>query len=147
MVYDGGSSAGWTPLDLHIPNQESQTPQKQLQPTPQPEFQAPQQKQTTPGQRVAYLRVSSTDQNVARQREAIGAVDREFVDKISARSRDNRQGLSDCMDYLRSGDTLLVASIDRLARSLVDLKDLINQITDKGARVRFIKENLESTLR
>lgn len=143
VVYDGGSSAGWTPLDLHIPDQEPQTTQEHTQPNPQPKSQAPQQEQTTPGQRVAYLRVSSTDQNVTRQREAIGVADREFVDKISARSRNNRQGLSDCMDYLRSGDTLLVASIDRLARSLVDLKDLINQITDKGARVRFIKENLE----
>lgn len=143
VLYDGGSSAGWTPLDLHIPDQEPPAPQVQPQPNPQTESRTPHQEQVTPAQKVAYLRVSSTDQNVARQREAIGVVDREFVDKISARSRDDRQGLSDCIDYLRAGDTLYVASIDRLARSLVDLKDLINQVTDKGARVQFIKENLE----
>lgn len=94
------------------------------------------------GQQVSYIRVSTAEQNLARQRESTGPVDREFQDKISARSRDNRKGLEDCIDYLRGHDQLYVASIDRLARSLVDLQSLISQITDKGASVHFLKENL-----
>lgn len=94
------------------------------------------------GQQVSYIRVSSIDQNLARQREMIGPVDREFVDKISARSRDNRPGLDDCIAYLRHGDALQVASIDRLARSLMDLRGIIDQITAKGASVHFVKEHL-----
>ncbi|WP_255997856.1 recombinase family protein [Corynebacterium sp. CCUG 71335] len=91
---------------------------------------------------MSYIRVSSVDQNLARQREMVGAVDREFGDEISARSRDNRPGLDDCLAYLRHGDTLQVASIDRLARSLVDLRGIIDQITAQGASVRFVKEHL-----
>lgn len=95
------------------------------------------------GQRVSYIRVSTADQNLARQREAIGPIDREFQDKISARSRADRQGLEDCLDYLRAGDVLYVSSIDRLARSLVDLQRLIDEICRKGASVHFIKEHLD----
>lgn len=94
------------------------------------------------GQRVGYLRVSSTDQNLARQREALGVLDREFVDELSARSRAQRPGLEECVAYLRSGDELVVASIDRLARSLVDLRGIIDRVTAKGASVLFLKEHL-----
>lgn len=108
-------------------------PEETLTPTP---------KTTDLGQRVGYVRVSSADQNLARQREAIGAVDREFVDELSARSRAQRPGLEECIAYLRNHDELVVASIDRLARSLVDLRTIIDQVTAKGASVRFIKEGL-----
>lgn len=94
------------------------------------------------GQRVSYIRVSTAEQNIARQREMIGAVDKEFQDTISARSRADRAGLEACIDYLREHDQLVVASIDRLARSLTDLQQLIAEITAKGASVYFIKENL-----
>ncbi|MCQ9335093.1 recombinase family protein [Corynebacterium phoceense] len=53
------------------------------------------------GQTVSYIRVSSTDQNLARQREGLGDVDKEFSDKLSARSRATRPGLDACIDYLR----------------------------------------------
>lgn len=79
---------------------------------------------------------------LARQREALGEVDREFVDELSARSRAQRPGLEECIAYLRSGDELVVASIDRLARSLVDLRSIIDQVTEKGAAVRFLNEGL-----
>lgn len=94
------------------------------------------------GQNVSYVRVSSKDQNLARQRESIGPVDREFVDQLTARTRAPRPGLEECVNYLRRGDTLHVASIDRLARSLVDLRGIIDQITSKGATVHFLKEHL-----
>ncbi|MCK2201635.1 recombinase family protein [Corynebacterium callunae] len=102
----------------------------------------PVQKAASGGQRVGYLRVSSTDQNLARQREALGVLDREFVDELSARSRAQRPGLEECVAYLRNSDELVVASIDRLARSLVDLRAIIDRVTAKGASVHFLKEGL-----
>lgn len=97
-----------------------------------------------PGHKVGYLRVSSKDQNLSRQRDTMATVGvtKEFVDELSARSRADRPGLKDCMDYLRDGDELHIASIDRLARSLVDLKQLIDELTEKGVTVIFHKENL-----
>lgn len=96
------------------------------------------------GQKVSYLRVSSKDQSIARQREALAhlGIRKEFVDEISARSRADRPGLAVCLEYLRDGDELHVASIDRLARSLIDLKELITEITDEGVTVVFHKEGL-----
>lgn len=94
------------------------------------------------GQTVSYLRVSSTDQNLARQREIVGHVDREFAEHVSARSTVDRAQLAECIAYLREGDTLRVASIDRLARSLVDLRSLVDTITAKGAVLVFVQEGL-----
>ena len=93
------------------------------------------------GQTVGYVRVSSTDQNLARQLGAIGQVDRVFEDKVSGGSRTQRQGLADCLRYIRDGDIVRVASMDRLARSLVDLQQIVDEILAKGASVQFIKEN------
>ncbi|WP_375537782.1 recombinase family protein [Curtobacterium sp. MCBD17_030] len=91
-------------------------------------------------QTVAYVRVSSTDQNLDRQREAIGDVDRVFEEKVSGGSRTDRAALLDCIRYIRDGDTVRVASMDRLARSLGDLRDIVDEITAKGASVEFVKE-------
>ncbi|WP_084374761.1 recombinase family protein [Dietzia papillomatosis] len=92
------------------------------------------------GQRVAYVRVSAADQNEARQLEAVGECDRVYVEKESGRSRAGRQKLAECIGYLRDGDELVVASMDRLARSLVDLKQIVGEITAKGASVKFVHE-------
>lgn len=96
------------------------------------------------GQKVSYLRVSSKDQSIARQREALAhlGIRKEFIDEISARSRADRPGLQACLEYLRAGDELHVASIDRLARSLIDLKGLITELTTQGVTVVFHKEGL-----
>jgi DNA invertase Pin-like site-specific DNA recombinase len=93
------------------------------------------------GQTVGYVRVSSADQNRARQLESIGQVDRVFEDKVSGGSRNDRKGLADCISYLRDGDLLRVASMDRLARSLVDLQQIVDEIVTKGGSVHFVKEN------
>lgn len=97
---------------------------------------------TPPGQRVSYIRVSSTDQNPARQREAVGRVDREFLDMISGRSTSGRTGLAEALTYLRAGDELVVASIDRLARSLYDLRQIVDKVVERGAAVHFVKEHM-----
>ena len=92
---------------------------------------------------VGYIRVSSTTQNTARQLSDI-KLDKEFVDKMSGSSKD-RQGLADCMAYVRQGDVLVVESIDRLARNLRDLQEIVDSLITKGVEVRFIKENLTFT--
>lgn len=91
-------------------------------------------------QLVGYLRVSSLDQNLARQLEAIGEVDRVFSDKVSGGSRESRVALEECIKYIRNGDVVRVASMDRLARSLRDMRDIVDEILGKGASVEFVKE-------
>lgn len=95
----------------------------------------------TVGQVVGYARVSSTDQSLERQLVALGDVDRLFTDKVSGRTRADRVGLTQCLEYLREGDTLRVASMDRLARSLADLRTIVEELVAKGVTVVFLKES------
>lgn len=92
------------------------------------------------GQVVGYVRVSTVDQNLDRQIEAIGEVDKLFQEKVSGANRTERPALAACLSYIREGDTVLVASMDRLARSLVDLQQIVDEIASKGATVQFLKE-------
>lgn len=94
-------------------------------------------------QRVGYKRVSTIDQNPARQLEGI-AVDRTFTDKVSGKNTDRPQ-LQEMLAYIREGDTVVVHSLDRLARNLVDLHDIVTTVTDKKASVIFVTENLTFT--
>ena len=90
------------------------------------------------GQRVGYIRVSTVEQNNQRQKEllnASGKIDRFFEDKISGRTKAARPGLGECMAYVRDGDELVVSSIDRLARSLADLRNIVDELTNKGGQV------------
>lgn len=89
---------------------------------------------------VAYVRVSSVDQNPGRQLEAVGEVDRVFEEKVSGGSRADRVALLDCIRYVREGDVVKVALMDRLARSLGDPRDIVDEVTGKGASVVFVKE-------
>lgn len=91
-------------------------------------------------QTVGYIRVSSLGQNTARQLEGI-KLDKEFVD-IMTGSVKERKNLIACLDYVREGDTLLVDSIDRLARNLRHLQEIVCELLQKGVKVRFVKENL-----
>lgn len=93
---------------------------------------------------VGYARVSSTDQHLARQIEALKGVAglaRIYSDKASGKDAD-REGLQECLDYLTEGDTLAVASMDRLARSLPDLLAIVHGLARRGVGVRFLKEGL-----
>lgn len=94
------------------------------------------------GQVVGYVRVSAADQNPDRQLEALGECTKIFTDKISGKSRSKRTGLASLMDYIREGDTVRVASMDRLGRSTRDLFDLVDEIVAKGAGVEFLKERI-----
>lgn len=90
--------------------------------------------------RVGYIRVSSIDQNLDRQLDD-QKLDKTFKDKLSGGNR-NRPGLERCLEYLRDGDVLIIHSIDRLARDLRDLQDIVEQVIASGASVQFIKEGL-----
>ncbi len=89
---------------------------------------------------VGYIRVSSQGQNTDRQLADI-KLDKEFVDMVTGSTKD-RKGLNECLAYVREGDRLVVHSIDRLARNLQDLQELVNTLINKGVSVQFIKENL-----
>lgn len=98
------------------------------------------------GQTIAYRRVSSTDQNSVRQLEG-RTFDAEYEDKASGKDT-KRPGLEAMLRHIRSGDTVVVHSIDRLARSMADLLALVRTITgskDQGgkeAALEFVKEGL-----
>jgi DNA invertase Pin-like site-specific DNA recombinase len=84
--------------------------------------------------------VSSVDQNTDRQL-AEEHLDKTFTDKVSGKDR-NRPELTRALDYVRDGDELVVHSMDRLARNLLDLQQIVQQCVDKGVKVRFLKEKL-----
>ncbi|MGL5330171.1 MAG: recombinase family protein [Peptostreptococcaceae bacterium] len=95
----------------------------------------------------SYLRCSTEKQNEIRQlkkaMEELG-IDKEYIylDKVSGKSRNNRIELQRLLDDTVSGDEIYVHEISRLARSIVDLKSLVDEIIDKGASIHFIKENM-----
>lgn len=92
---------------------------------------------------IGYIRVSSTDQNTARQLEGV-ALDEVFTDKVSAANTD-RPELQAMLRHVRKGDVLHVHSIDRLARSLEDLLALVKGLISRGVAVSFHKEQLHFT--
>jgi len=90
-----------------------------------------------------YIRVSTIDQNTDRQLDGL-KLDRVWKEKISGKTKD-RPLLNECLEHLRSGDTLHVHSMDRLARNLKDLQELVEDLTGRGIKVQFHKENLTFT--
>lgn len=89
--------------------------------------------------RVGYRRVSSVDQSLARQ--DLGDCERVFEEKLSGSSA-NRPALQEMIAFVRTDDEVVVHSIDRLARNLMDLQSIIKELNDKGASVHFITEQL-----
>lgn len=94
-------------------------------------------------ERIAYRRVSSTDQNTARQLDGM-TFDTEYEDRVSGGTR-NRPALLEALKYCRKYDTLVVHSMDRLARNLGDLLALVQELNAKGVAVEFVKEHLTFT--
>ncbi|WP_319466995.1 recombinase family protein [uncultured Pseudodesulfovibrio sp.] len=92
---------------------------------------------------IAYIRVSSVDQNTDRQLDGL-TFEETFTEKASAATT-KRPELENCLRYLRKGDTLHVHSIDRLARNLEDLLRLLNELVGRSVAVKFHKEHLTFT--
>ena len=95
------------------------------------------------GQRIGYVRVSSFDQNPERQLEQV-SVNRLFTDKASGKDT-QRPELERLLAFVREGDTVVVHSMDRLARNLDDLRRLVQGLTQRGVRIEFVKESLNFT--
>src|SRR5579864_6383305 len=95
------------------------------------------------GYTIGYRRVSSEDQNELRQLEGI-EVKKMFTDKLSGKDA-NRPELRAALEFCREGDTLVVHSMDRLARNLGALRNVVLGLTARGVKVQFIKEALVFT--
>ena len=92
------------------------------------------------GKKIGYIRVSSLDQNHARQLEDI-ELDKCFIDKASGKDV-NRPQLQEMLNYVRDGDEIIVHSMDRLARNLDDLRKIVNNLTKQKIKIQFLKEGL-----
>ena len=92
------------------------------------------------GQRIGYIRVSSIGQNTDRQLDGV-ELDERFEDKCSGKDRE-RPALQAMLKHARKGDTVLVHSMDRFARNLTDLLNLVKELTGRGIIVEFKKEKL-----
>lgn len=95
---------------------------------------------------IGYARVSTDDQNLDAQTDALKAAgaERIFADKISGVRRD-RPELGAMLDQLRPGDVIVVTKYDRLARSLRDLLDIVEAIKEQGAGFRSLAEDIDTT--
>ena len=95
------------------------------------------------GQRIGYVRVSSVEQNPDRQLEG-ASVARIFTDKASGKDT-QRPELDRLLAFVREGDTVVVHSMDRLARNLDDLRRIVQDLTKRGMCIEFVKECLTFT--
>ena len=95
------------------------------------------------GQKIGYVRVSSVEQNTDRQLEGMELA-RTFTDKASGKDT-QRPELEQLLKFVREGDTVVVHSMDRLARNLDDLRRLVADLTKRGVKIQFVKESLTFT--
>lgn len=98
------------------------------------------------GMNVAYIRVSSKDQNLARQRAALEEykIEKWFPDKASAKDTE-RPKLKEMLEFVREGDTVYIVSFDRLARSVADLLQLTDYLKKKNVHLVSVKERIDSS--
>ena len=95
---------------------------------------------------LGYVRVSTVDQNDARQKEALEKyeIDKWFEEKVSGKDT-NRKKLQGMLDYCREGDTIYVHDFSRLARSTKDLLEIVEYLEGKGVNLVSNKENLDTS--
>ena len=98
------------------------------------------------GHLIGYARVSSTDQSTATQEARLRAAGCTIVrtDKVSGGSRNGRDELASIMDFIRSGDTLIVVKLDRLGRSTRDVLNLVHELEQKGASLRVLEPAIDT---
>lgn len=96
--------------------------------------------------KVAYVRVSTVEQNEARQLEALKkhGIDKWFTEKVSGKDM-NRPELQNLLDFVREGDTVYIHDFSRLARSTQDLLNIVNQLEAKKVHLVSNKENLDTS--
>ena len=97
----------------------------------------------------AYLRVSTNDQSVDQQHDALAAAgvipDRVFTDTASGRAGSDRPGWRECLAWLRPGDTLAVVAIDRLGRSVREVAQTMHDLAESGVALRSLREGVDTS--
>jgi DNA invertase Pin-like site-specific DNA recombinase len=95
---------------------------------------------------VGYARVSATDQDLSIQQAALKAVGCEVIraEKRSGTTTEGRQELKTVLEFLRAGDVLMVTRIDRLARSIGDLQDIVRQVKARGASLKATEQPIDT---
>lgn len=96
------------------------------------------------GERVAYIRASTEVQEVEIQRQKVGKCHKVFEEKVSGANFD-RPSLQKALDYVREGDTFVVCSIDRLARSTMDLLKIVEYLEEQKVRLEILDINLDTS--
>lgn len=94
---------------------------------------------------IGYARVSTQDQNLELQREALrkAGCEKVFEDKLSS-TRTDRPGLSKILEMLREGDTLVVWKLDRLGRSVKQLVDLVGELHKQGVQFKSVTDAIDT---
>ena len=94
---------------------------------------------------IGHARVSTTGQDLETQKEILEkeGCEKLFVEKVTGTSTQQRTQLKEAIEFVRKGDTLVVTKIDRLARSIMDLNKIVQELAQKGVKVKFIKEAME----
>lgn len=98
------------------------------------------------GKNIAYVRVSTLEQNEARQREALKSfnIDKWFVEKASGKDI-KRPKLQEMLEFVREDDIVYVEEFSRLGRSTADLLAIVKKIEDSGAKFKSLKENFDTS--
>jgi len=98
------------------------------------------------GQRIAYIRVSTIEQNTESQKALLAnnSINKFFEEKISGKNADRPQ-LKALLEYVREGDTVYVKDLSRLARNTKDLLDIVEYLTRKGVALRSLKESIDTS--
>ncbi|MEO9575640.1 MAG: recombinase family protein [Roseobacter sp.] len=99
------------------------------------------------GQCIGYARVSTNEQDLSIQQEALKAAgcQKVFEEKISGNTRSGRQALVSALEYMRGGDTLVVTRLDRLARSMSDLLSIVSELKDKGVQLKATEQPVDTS--
>ena len=96
---------------------------------------------------IGYARVSPTDQNLELQENALRAAGCDLIrsEKRSGTTTSGREELRTVLDFLRTGDVLMVTRIDRLARSIGDLQDIVRTVKARGAALRATEQPIDTS--
>ena len=94
-----------------------------------------------------YARVSTTDQDLGLQETALRAAGCEVIrsEKVTGTTREGRTELATLLDFVRAGDTLVVTRVDRLARSIGDLQDVVRTLKAKGAALKATEQPIDTS--
>src|SRR5918993_1476559 len=97
--------------------------------------------------RIGYAHVSTTDQGLILQREALMAAGCTVIreEKVTGTTRSRRKELATILDFIRAGDVLVVTRIDRLARSIGDLQDIVRTLKAKGADLKTTEQPIDTS--